>query len=179
MSAKVAREVWAMIYRLIFEGEAQDRMEKACSMAGVAPGVLKTLIHLAPDEPTTMRDLASHFGVDASYITALVDDLERAGLAERRPHPTDRRVKTVLLTEKGVDIQRQTYDVMWAPPRCFDALTPAEQRELRDLLAKAVAADALLTAEGGFRHGRLGTGGDRPRSSRRTKAHVPPPKRAG
>jgi DNA-binding MarR family transcriptional regulator len=142
----------------------------------VPPGVLKMLIHLAPDEPTPMRDLASHFGVDASYITALVDELERAGLAERRPHPTDRRVKTVTLTEKGIDIQRRAYDVMWTPPRCFEALTSVEQRALRDLLAKAVAADALLTVKGGFRHGRLGTGGDHPRSGARMRVQVPAPR---
>jgi len=146
-----------MIYRLIFEGEARDRMELVCSDAGVPPGVLKTLIHLAPDSPTPMRELAAHFGFDGSYITSLVDDLERAGLAERRPHPTDRRVKTVALTAKGAAVQQRAYDLMWAPPRCFDALSTAEQRELRDLLGKAVAADALLAVEGGLRHGRLGT----------------------
>jgi len=150
-----------MIYRLIFEGEARDRMEVACSAAGVAPGVLKTLIHLAPDTPTPMRELASHFGFDGSYITSLVDDLERAGLAERQAHPTDRRVKTVVLTAKGAAVQQRAYDLMWAPPRCFDALTGPEQRELRDLLGKVVAADALLALEGGLRHGRLGTGSHR------------------
>jgi DNA-binding MarR family transcriptional regulator len=161
MSAKMARECWAMIYRLIFEGEARDRMGVVCSAAGVPPGVLKTLIHLAPDEPTPMRELASHFGFDGSYITALVDDLERAGLAERRAHPTDRRVKTVALTPKGAAVQQRAYELMWAPPECFDALTTAEQRQLRDLLGKAVAADALLAAEGGDHHGRLGTASQR------------------
>jgi len=161
MSTKVARECWAMIYRLIFEGEARDRMGVVCSAAGVPPGVLKTLIHLAPDEPTPMRELAAHFGFDGSYITSLVDDLERAGLAERRAHPTDRRVKTVALTPKGAAVQQEAYELMWAPPRCFDALTTAEQRQLRDLLGKAVAADALLAVEGGFEHGRLGTGSHR------------------
>jgi DNA-binding MarR family transcriptional regulator len=161
MGAKVARECWAMIYRLIFEGEARDRMEVVCSAAGVSPGVLKTLIHLAPDVPTPMRELTAHFGFDGSYITSLVDDLERAGLAERRPHPTDRRVKTVALTAKGAAVQQKAYELMWAPPRCFDALTAAEQRDLRDLLGKAVAADALLALEGGLDHGRLGTGSHR------------------
>ena len=38
---------------------------------------------------------------DASYITAMVDDLERAGYAERRAGPADRRVKTIALTPKA------------------------------------------------------------------------------
>jgi DNA-binding MarR family transcriptional regulator len=104
-----------------------------------------------------MRDLAAHFCVDASYITALVDDLEQAGLAERRPHGTDRRVKTVALTEKGAQVQRGVVDVMQEPPACFDALTGTEQRQLRDLVAKLIEADARLGGEGGMRHAGHGT----------------------
>jgi hypothetical protein len=40
-------------------------------------------------------------------------------------------------------------------------LTTAEQRQLRDLLGKAVAADALLAAEGEHHDGRLGTASQR------------------
>jgi DNA-binding MarR family transcriptional regulator len=99
--------------------------------------------------------------VDASYVTSLVDDLEQAGLAERRPHPTDRRVKTVALTAKGIDVQQQVSDLMGEPPKCLGALSGSEQRILRDLLAKAVAADPALAADrssggsaGGVRHHR-------------------------
>jgi MarR family transcriptional regulator, organic hydroperoxide resistance regulator len=147
MNAKLARETWAMIYRLIFEGVAQDRMHAACEYTGVPPGVIKTLIHLDPAVGTPMRDLASHFGVDASYITSLVDELEQAGLAERMPHPTDRRVKTVCLTAKGVEIQHRVHELMWEPPASFEALTPTELKQLNALLTKLVAADQKLSGE--------------------------------
>jgi DNA-binding MarR family transcriptional regulator len=156
MNAKLARETWAMIYRLIFEGVGQDRMQAACEYAGVAPGVIKTLIHLDPACGTPMRDLASHFGVDASYVTSLVDDLERAGLAERRQHPTDRRVKTVSLTAGGVEAQERVHDLMWEPPAAFEALAPAELRELHRLLAKVVAADEQLAGGPRVHHGPFG-----------------------
>ena len=45
-----------------------------------------------------MGDLARDLNCDRSYVTAIVDDLERAGLAERRVAPEDRRVKTIALT---------------------------------------------------------------------------------
>ena len=48
-----------------------------------------------------MRDLAQAMNCDASYVTAVVDDLERAGYANRRTAPADRRVKTVVLTAAG------------------------------------------------------------------------------
>ena len=131
--------------RLMFDGEAHDRMSEACSAVGAPPGVVKTLIHLDPDRPVAMRDVAAHFSVDASYVTWLVDELESRGLARRLPHPTDRRVKTVALTAAGAEVRRQVHDLMASPPSCFAALTAVELRDLRALLGRLVAADARLS----------------------------------
>ena len=40
-------------------------------------------------------------GIDPSTMVALIDELERAGLAKRRPHPKDRRAREVVITPKG------------------------------------------------------------------------------
>lgn len=125
-------------------GEGPGRMQSACAMAHVPPGVLKTLIHLSPDAPTPMRDIATHFGVDSSYVTSLVDELENNGLAERRPHPTDRRIKTIALTAKGLEAQRSIQELMWEPPACFAALSESEQTQLARLLRKLVDAESAL-----------------------------------
>ncbi len=39
--------------------------------------------------------------IDPSTMVSLVDQLERAGLAKRRPRPSDRRAREVLITPKG------------------------------------------------------------------------------
>jgi DNA-binding MarR family transcriptional regulator len=139
-----AGEAWRMMQRLLFDGIGHDLMARACAEAGTPPGAVKALIHLSPDEPLPMRDIATHFGIDASYCTAIVDDLESQGLAERRPHPTDRRIKTVALTPEGVAVQRRVFDIMSTPPPFFDVLTAAEKRQLRDLLVKLISADPRL-----------------------------------
>ena len=36
-----------------------------------------------------------------SRMVALVDELEQRGLVERRPHPSDRRVRALYLTAEG------------------------------------------------------------------------------
>jgi len=144
VSAETAREGWRMMQQLILNGEARGRMQTACDMTGVPPGVLKTLVHLAPDVPTPMRDIATFFGVDSSYVTSLVDDLEANGLAERRPHPTDRRVKTIVLTPKGIEARERIHELMWEPPGCFAALSDAEQAQLLRLLRKLTDADPML-----------------------------------
>src|SRR3954452_24125266 len=49
------------------------------------------LSHLAASEGQSQQALSIALGVHRSAVVALVDDLERRGLAERRPDPSDRR----------------------------------------------------------------------------------------
>src|SRR6195952_992564 len=46
-------------------------------------------------------ELGALLGFNTSSMTALVDRLERGEIAERRPHPTDRRRRVVHLTDSG------------------------------------------------------------------------------
>lgn len=141
VTTAAGEEAWRLLQELLMTGEMQRRMRSACEAVGVAPSIVKTLFHLAPGEPVAMRDLAEHFGCDPSYITELVDGLEEGGLAVRQPHPTDRRVRTVVLTERGAEARAQVQKVMWQVPDAFGALSAAEQRQLRDLVRKLVDAD--------------------------------------
>src|SRR5580693_10241156 len=45
--------------------------------------------------------LAQHLGVDRTVMTYLLDDLEAAGLIERRPDPADRRARRIVATPDG------------------------------------------------------------------------------
>lgn len=147
MKTKAAREAWRTIFELLFEGEGHQRLGQASAAVGISPGLLKTLFHLEPDRGVAMRDLAGHWRCDASYVTSLADALEERGLVERRPHPTDRRVKMIVLTRAGVAARSRAFDVLHEPPASFEALTTAEQRQLRDLLRKVADADPELAAD--------------------------------
>jgi MarR family transcriptional regulator, organic hydroperoxide resistance regulator len=129
---------------LLFSGQVHGCMQKACGAVGLSPGALKTLFKLEPGEGISLRELADHWGVDASYVTALADALEERGLAERRPHPTDRRVKMLVLTGKGVEARARAQELIQEPPPSFAVLTAAERRQLRDLVRKLTAADPAL-----------------------------------
>ena len=136
-----AGEAWQAMYELVFEREGQERFHEACDVTGLSPGVLKTLLHLAPDQPVPMRELADRFHCDPSYVTSLVDGLEQAGLAERRSHPTDRRVKMVALSSSGVDARAQVRKILGEPPSSFAVLSVDELRRLRTLLVKLGATN--------------------------------------
>jgi DNA-binding MarR family transcriptional regulator len=144
MSTRAGREAWRTIFRLLFDGQAHSRMSEASAAVGVSAGLLKALFHLEPGEGLPMRDLADHWRCDASYVTNLADALEQRGLATRQPHPTDRRVKMIALTEEGVATRKVALELLHEPPPSFGALTAAEQRQLRDLLRKVAAADPEL-----------------------------------
>jgi DNA-binding MarR family transcriptional regulator len=147
MTTAAGREAWRLIHDLMFKGASNARMAQACSVTGISPGMMKTLLHLRPGEGVPMRELADHWNVDASYVTSLTDSLEERGLVERRPHASDRRIKMVALTDKGVCARKEAAALFYQPPAGFRALTSAEQRQLRDLLRKVSAAAPELAAK--------------------------------
>ena len=133
---------WRAMFQLVVEKEGHRRFVEAGEAVGLPIGSLKALLQLDPEAPCAMRDLAERFRCDPSYITSLVDDLEKAGLAERRPHPADRRVKEVALTGRGVDALSHVRKIIDEPPDWFSALTANEKEQLRKLLGKLQAAQA-------------------------------------
>ena len=147
VSTEAAREAWASMHALFMDGEAHDRVHRVCAELGLSPPLLKAFVHLGADADGTgvrMGDLAEHWGCDASWVTNLADGLQERGLAERLPHPTDRRVKTIVLTAEGRARRERALELLSEPPSAFVALSAAEQRQLRDLLQKLTAADPKL-----------------------------------
>jgi DNA-binding MarR family transcriptional regulator len=59
------------------------------------------LIPLYLGEEATAGDLANSAGLNPASVTAMLDQLENAGIVERRRSDSDRRVVLVSLTEKG------------------------------------------------------------------------------
>ncbi|MDA8201930.1 MAG: MarR family transcriptional regulator [Chloroflexi bacterium] len=72
---------------------------------GVSVGDLIALRRLAQLGEATTARFGEACGVRRSATTDLVDRLESAGLVERCPDPTDRRVRIVRLTEAGREAQ--------------------------------------------------------------------------
>jgi DNA-binding MarR family transcriptional regulator len=96
----------------------------------------------ALDEPMSMSGLAERLGIDASYVTAIADQLEERGLIERQPHPTDRRIKSLVLTDEGRRMRDQILVELWTTVPILDGLTDPERQELRRLLDRAMVHDA-------------------------------------
>ncbi len=136
------RDAWRYMHELLWSGASHDRVHDACDAIGVTPPQMKALLSLEPGDARPMRTLAAEWRCDASWVTGLVDGLEDRGYVERKVHPGDRRVKTVVLTDLGAKAKDQLLERLHEPPPAMSVLTAAEQRTLRDLLRRIAEANA-------------------------------------
>ena len=129
-------EAWPRLMELVLD--QRWRWADVAEELGISQAAVRGLLAINPDDPRPMSDLAREMNCDRSYITGIVDDLERAGYAERRTATGDRRVKTIALTTEGRRALNKVRDTLLGPPRGLATLTPAQQRTFARLLNKAL-----------------------------------------
>jgi len=137
----IAAEVWHLLGELFqkqFRGAAAKLQE-----IGLTPGHLKVLMLLSSGEAMTMGSLAQGMSCDASTMTWLIDRLEEGGLVERKMLASDRRVKTVVLTARGLKKTAEVKKRLYKPPAELLDLDEETLEVLRD----AFSAEAHDTEE--------------------------------
>ena len=91
--------------------------------------------------------------IDPSTMVSLIDQLESAGLAKRRPRPTDRRAREVVITPKGRRALKHARQLaLQVEDDVLRGLNDAERRHLLALLRRALSSappQVLWTAEEG------------------------------
>lgn len=95
--------------------------------------------------PKRQLDLAAQLGVDRTVMTYLLDDLEKAGLVQRRPDPADRRARLIAPTDEGVealcDLERRLRST---EDEVLGILEESERASFRMLLQRvAMKANAI------------------------------------
>jgi DNA-binding MarR family transcriptional regulator len=104
---------------------------------GLKPPQFGVLTLIDSNPGSAQRELVERSMIDASSMVALIDELEELGLAERRPHPADRRKRAVYLTAKGRrTLQRARAEAIKTAQRLFSPLDERELETLRRLLRK-------------------------------------------
>lgn len=86
----------------------RERLLAESAARAAASGVPLRMPHLnvfgnIKAEGSRLTDLASASGMSAPAMAELIDELEEAGIVERRPDPSDGRAKLVVLTDAGWD----------------------------------------------------------------------------
>src|SRR5947208_13247051 len=90
-------------YLLARLGESsRRRFHRALEPEGLHPRHFGVMTMVASQPGMSQHQLHEQTAIDPSSMVAVIDELEARGLAERRPHPDDRRVRAIFLTDSGL-----------------------------------------------------------------------------
>jgi DNA-binding MarR family transcriptional regulator len=129
-------EAWGLMSRLFWE--MRPRMLRIANEFGLSPPQLFALRTLDPEQPVPMRALAKSLHCDSSNVTGLVDGLAAQGLVERREAEHDRRVRMLVVTERGAAIRARLHEAIQEVPEPLAALDEDDQRALLEILRRAL-----------------------------------------
>src|SRR5215212_4800956 len=77
----------------------------------------------------TQTELARMVGLDKTTMVVTLDELEAAGLAERRPAPGDRRARIVAVTKAGKRTIAESHQIVARTQAVVLDSLPARERE--------------------------------------------------
>jgi DNA-binding MarR family transcriptional regulator len=100
------------------------------------------------EQPLSPTAIAERLIVTTASVTSLLDTLERRGLVERQPDPTDRRRLVIVITQDGKAIVDQFLpEVVALHTAAMATLTETQRRQLVETLATLGAALTTLDAD--------------------------------
>ena len=117
------------------------RTAEALNSIGLTPALFALVNVLGAREGAIQQQLSSDMGIDPSAMVKLINELESAGLAERRRRPGDRRAWEVTLTPEGRrTLERARRLVTKVEDQILGGLTAADRRQLLTLLRRALVS---------------------------------------
>ncbi|TFF78151.1 MarR family transcriptional regulator [Aeromonas taiwanensis] len=103
----------------------------------LSPLHYKVLQLIHAHDPATPQLIAQQSGRDKAQVTRLLQEMEKQGLIEKQPHPTDKRSICLALTPLACDRVSQAEQLAASLDEQLCALLePAEVQQLQRLLCK-------------------------------------------
>jgi DNA-binding MarR family transcriptional regulator len=127
-----AERAWQILVSLVMESRG-DWRRKVSEATGLPFSRVRALKRLR-DQPRALSELALELGTDAPAATVIVNDLEKRGLVERRPHAEDRRIKLASLTAEGRKVLALVRKITDTPPPVLMDLPEKELAQLRRIV---------------------------------------------
>lgn len=112
-------------------------IEQLLATLGITPQQFALLVIVDRNPGSRQSLLAKARGLDKSTLVPMIDRLERDGLLERRSMATDRRIKTIWITDRGSEVIATAMPLVQQNDAALSRhLTAAERRDLMRLLQK-------------------------------------------
>ena len=113
---------------------------------GLTPVQFAALQCVADVPDVDQRTLARLAGLDTSTITGVVDRLESRGWLQRRFSPTDRRVRTLRITDAGEVLLKEAWPaVRKSQETLLKPLSAAERKEFLRMLGVLITQNNALS----------------------------------
>jgi DNA-binding MarR family transcriptional regulator len=120
---------------------SHTRTADALGSVGLTPALFALLNVLGAREGSIQQQLSTDMGIDPSAMVKMIDELEAAGLAQRRRRPSDRRAWEIAITAKGRrTLERARGLVSQVEDEVLGGLGATDRRQLLTLLRKALAS---------------------------------------
>jgi MarR family transcriptional regulator, lower aerobic nicotinate degradation pathway regulator len=120
---------------------SHTRTAEALGSIGLTPALFAILNVLGAREGAIQQQLSTDMGIDPSAMVKLINELETAGLAERRRRPGDRRAWEVTITSEGRGaLERAKGLAAQVEDEILGGLTDPERRQLLTLLRRALVS---------------------------------------
>jgi DNA-binding MarR family transcriptional regulator len=118
---------------------AKQRLNRSAEEYSLSIMQALTLCLLEPGDDVPMSDISDLLACDRSNVTGIVERLSVGSFIERRESNTDRRVKIITLTDKGIELRNKLL------PKVSDDdatnlknLSQSEIKDLKSLLLKTI-----------------------------------------
>jgi DNA-binding MarR family transcriptional regulator len=123
---------------------AARRFAQRIGEVDLHPPLFRVLNVVDAAEGQSQQAIGEAIGAPASRMVAIVDELEQRGLVERRPHPSDRRIRALYLTAEGRKLLARGRRIATQhEEELMRGMTEADRRRLTALLQSIVEAQGM------------------------------------
>ena len=136
-SGEVMDDLWPALIEFVLSQKSW--WISVCADLDLSPAQGHALRALDPDSPVAMNTLADAMVCDASNVTGIVDKLETRGLIARQGAEHDRRIKMLLVTDRGRDVRARLFARAMEPPAAVTNLPADVRRRLAELIRGILA----------------------------------------
>lgn len=134
MPTPIAHHTSLLIYKLA--GWINTELDHVLEAGGLKTRHYSVLSVIQYKGPWSQQEVAQKLRIDKATMVAVVDELERLGLVERRRSQADRRHYQLSVTDAGArTIKKAEHAVAEMEAALFSPLAPPERQELQQLLS--------------------------------------------
>ena len=113
---------------------------QSLGLTGIQSRVIHYILEKHAQGPVYQRDVEGAFGVSRSTVTGMLQQMERGGLIRRESVQSDARLKSLIPTQKAIELDAQVNACLRQAEQCLTrGLSDAQLAKFKDVAAQMSA----------------------------------------